>query len=105
MFGGQLVLVPAIQSCSGVGREPLRRWAQGDSDDDDDGELGGCNDGFSSCGQLGLSTGREGEKEESGRGISQRRNGKMNPKKKDRKKTRGELESREETWRICSTGL
>lgn len=87
MFGGQLVLVPAIPSCSGVGREPLQRWAQGDGDDDDDGELGGCNDGFSSCGQLDLSTGREGEKKsESGRGISQRRNGKMNPKKKDRKK-------------------
>lgn len=42
------------QSCSSsVGREPLEQWAQGDDDHD------GCDDEFSSCGQLEQSAGRK----------------------------------------------
>lgn len=59
------------QSCSSAGREPLQQRAQGDDDDHD-----ACDDEFSSCGQLDPSAEKEGER---GRGISQRRNGKMDP--------------------------
>lgn len=69
---GQLVAVACNQSCSSVGREPLRQWAQGDDDDHD-----ACDDEFSSCGQLDPSTEKEGERvrEREEEGISQRTEG------------------------------